>query len=331
MKPTQIQVILMIFVLALSSCATILNSPKITVNVITAQPANVVVAADTLLGNSTKRLITIDRSKENLKLTFFADSVIKTVFVKSSNSAAFWANLVFFYGVGMLVDRNNPKRYAYPNMVYVDLYDNKTNYSTFIPINSVHDKYRNIIKFTPLKLVDLSNPSLEFSYERRTSQNFSTQFMASYLLPTQTMNTGEFKRTNVRGYRFAVEERFYFKKSAPFGPYIGLELDYLNSNYVDNRNFRFVNSFDSAPVPVNKQTVSINFKTGYQLIFDQLALDFYAGLGLRYKNIQPQGNINLDGIGEANNGFFGDLFAYSRPGERLVLSIPLNFRIGWTF
>ncbi|WP_017258183.1 hypothetical protein [Pedobacter arcticus] len=135
--------------LVLSSCATILNSRKTTLNVYTNQPTQLIVANDTLKNTITSRTITVDRNKNELKMVIFNDSLQKTLNIKPFSSLAYWANLGFYYGIGMLIDRNNPKRYGYPKMVYVDLEDNRNEYLIYIPINSVHDNYLNILKFTP--------------------------------------------------------------------------------------------------------------------------------------------------------------------------------------
>lgn len=35
-----------------------------------------------------------------------------------------------------------------------------------------------------------------------------------------------------RGFRVAIEERYYFKKDAPYGPYFALELDIFKEEFL---------------------------------------------------------------------------------------------------
>ncbi len=323
-------VILLISALLLNSCATIFNSRQTTLNIITNQPSRLVVANDTLKNKSNNKSIVVNRDKEELKLTVFTDSLTKTVNLKSFNSFAYWSNFGFYYGVGMLVDFKNPKRYGYPKTVYVNFNDNTSDYLTFIPIGSADDKYWNILKWTPLKLAAFVNPSVEVSYERRTGQSFSTQVMASYLLPETILDAGLQFKPHIKGFRVALEERFYFKKSAPFGPYIALEVDYLKNSYNHDSNFIFDFSNYRDTVSIKKENYSFNFKIGHQIIIKQFSIDLYAGLGFRYKNVKHFNKMNPEG--EIERPRHPNIVSISnQEGKYSALSIPLNVRIGWTF
>ena len=94
-----------------------------------------------------------------------------------------------------------------------------------------NEKHSNILKITPLKITGFVNPSIEISHETRTGKNFSTQFMASYLLPSSLWNLGTGINPGVKGLRVAVEEKFYFKRSAPLGRYVSVEFNYLKNQY----------------------------------------------------------------------------------------------------
>lgn len=322
--------VLMILTFLLSSCATILNSRKTTLHVYTNQSTALIIDNDTLKNTTTTRTITVDRKEDELKLVVFNDSLTRTLNIKPFNSFAYWANLSFYYGLGMLVDRKNPKRYGYPKMIYVNLEDNTNEYLPFIPINSVHDKYWNVLKFTPLKLLGITNPAFELSYERRTAQSFSTQVMASYLLPDQLSGEVGFY-PNIKGFRLAVEERFYFKKSAPFGPYIALEVDYLKNRYNTHSHFNYVLRSHRDTVGIKKQNISFNFKIGHQFIIKQFSIELYAGLGLRYKNVKHIKNNNPDDEEMDSPQHPNVFYITNREGKYSGISIPLNVRIGWTF
>ena len=40
----------------------------------------------------------------------------------------YWVNIPYSYGIGMLVDMNNPKRYSYPKRIYINSTDSRSNY-----------------------------------------------------------------------------------------------------------------------------------------------------------------------------------------------------------
>jgi len=283
-----------------------------------------------LKDNSLKRSLTVIRDKEDLKLTLSNDSLVKTVYVTPSNSLAYWANLYFFYGLGMLVDMNSPKRYTYPAMVYVDITDNTNNYLNFKPFTGIDDEYSNILKITPLKLGGFFNAALELSYERRTSKSLTTQFMASYLLPRSILDFRREYPSYKKGFRVALEEKFYIKKSAPFGQYFAFEIDYLNSRGGFEDNFWSVFSGNEETVTLKKQNYSFNLKLGYQWIIQRVSFDFYAGLGLRYKNVKYLDGTNPNGNSESpsDTGFFTQS---NRVGKYWTASAPFNLRIGYTF
>ncbi len=318
--------ILVILILTLSSCATLLNSRYTTLNLVTAQPSTVIIGKDTLKDNSSNRAISVIRNTDALKLTLSNDSLVKTVYVEPSNSLAYWANLCFFYGLGMLVEMDNPKRYTYPSMVYVDLTDDENKYLKFKPFTGVDDEYSNILKLTPLTLGGFVNPAFEITYERRTGKSLSTQLMASFLLPGTVLDQQNF-RNDKKGFRVAIEEKFYFKKSAPFGPYFAFEIDYLNSRGTYNLNFGRLFTNTEEIVALKKQNYSFNLKFGYQWIVQRVSFDLYGGLGLRYKNVKYLDGTNSNGNNQGT-GLFGQL---NREGKYWTSSVPLNIRIGYTF
>lgn len=330
----------MISTLIFSSCATILNTPTENLSIITSTPCKVVVNKDTLKNISTHNFATVERSKYPLLISVFNDNNSKSVSIKSRNSFAYWLNLYpSIYWTGFIVDKNNPKRYGYPQTIYIDTNSERPNYLNYEPLDSAMSKYNNIIKFTPLKLTGLVNPALEISYERKTGDYFSTQIMGSYLLPESVLDPVNGFNPNIKGYRLAVEERFYLNKSAPFGPYVGLELNYMKNRYKDIWNFGVKDIFSDTAYNntnypdtfgIRKQTFSINLKFGYQLFVKRFSFDFYAGLGLRYKDVRYFDRKNPDD--EMEMPRHPNIFYISNlPGKYWTISIPLNFRIGWTF
>jgi len=73
------------------------------------------------------------RNKKPLIIHFKIDSAEQTLKIKSRNSLAFWANIYFNYGIGMLVDRKKPERYSYPKQFYLDYKLGKVKQTRFAP------------------------------------------------------------------------------------------------------------------------------------------------------------------------------------------------------
>jgi hypothetical protein len=275
-----------------------------------------------------KKEIWINRSSEPLEITVESTGNKKTVVVKAKNSFMYWANL-YNYGIGMLIDKNNPKRYYYPRTIYLDLQDTLTTYQTYLPYKLINDSLKNQIKISPLKLIGFVNPGLEFAYERKTSSSFSTQFMGSLLFDyNKSFST-------VTGFRTSIEEKYFYRKSAPMGPYLGFEINYLQKKYYDTSdfsepdsyyNFDYEDNTYSDTYGINKKTLSFNFKWGYQKIISRFVIDFYTGLGLKYREVQHFDRINPNDEMEHHN-----IFIKNQEVKEWSISLPLTVKIGWLF
>jgi hypothetical protein len=126
-KMRQIFYILTISVL-ISSCATILNQPYKNVKVHTTEPSRIISKYDTIQTVNNRANVWAERKKENLSIVAITDSLTKTIEIKSRNSFWWWFNIPYTYGIGMLVDMNNPKRYSYPNRIYINSADTISKY-----------------------------------------------------------------------------------------------------------------------------------------------------------------------------------------------------------
>lgn len=330
-----------VLILTFSSCASLFNAKYTNFKIITNVPSKLILNGDSLNIEGTNKLVTLDRSKKPFKVTAYTDSVSKTVSVKAVNSFAYWLNIYpsMPFWTGFLIDAKASKRYTYPRIVYINLTKNDSRYLTYQPLSESYHKHSNILKITPLKLIGLVNPAFELSYERKTGNSFSTQIMASFLLPRSVWFNDNDINHDIKGFRVSLEEKFYFKKSAPIGPYIGLEFNYLKNRYKDTWNFGVENVYTDSTYNftnyadeygINKQTYSLNFKFGYQQIVKRLSFDIYGGLGLKYKDVVHFDRMNPDDAMEMPrhpNVFY----ITNRNGRSWTVSIPLNIRIGWTF
>ncbi|MEZ4995859.1 MAG: hypothetical protein R2824_35915 [Saprospiraceae bacterium] len=110
----------MCVILLCSSCATLFNPRTERIDIITTEPARIVVFQDTFHQIDQRARLQVPRSMQPLRVEVITDSVSNDFFIGSKNSFAYWINIYFNYGLGMLIDSDSPKRYSYPSLVYID-------------------------------------------------------------------------------------------------------------------------------------------------------------------------------------------------------------------
>lgn len=104
----------------MTSCASVLNSSSQTITLRSKKDAQFIYLGDTLTSTGSKTKITVARSAQPIQLQAIIDSVPEEIEIKPVNSTAYYSNIFFNYGIGMLYDMNKPKRYSYPSPVWVD-------------------------------------------------------------------------------------------------------------------------------------------------------------------------------------------------------------------
>jgi hypothetical protein len=113
----------------LASCATVLNQPLQKLTVIADKNIKVISVDKAAMTDSSTGYnygtvkYYVKRSSQPLLIKLQIDSSIKTVALKAQKSFAYWYNILSNYGIGMLVDKNNLKRYAYPRYNYFTIKD----------------------------------------------------------------------------------------------------------------------------------------------------------------------------------------------------------------
>ena len=112
----------------LSSCATIVNQPYKNVKVYTTEPSKIIYGQDTIKTINNKANLMVERKKELLSIATMTDSITKTIEIKPRNSFMYWCNITHTFGIGLLVDKNKPKRYSYPKRIYINSADTISNY-----------------------------------------------------------------------------------------------------------------------------------------------------------------------------------------------------------
>lgn len=114
-------ILILIVPLLLASCATLMNRPFTQTTIYTSAPAKIVIQQDTIETSANKAKVHLQRSNLPVTIVAFGDSTKKVLLVPATNAAAWYLNIPCNFGLGMLIDRDNPKRYGYPKRIYMDL------------------------------------------------------------------------------------------------------------------------------------------------------------------------------------------------------------------
>lgn len=187
---------------------------------------------------------------------------------------------------------------------------------------------RNILKLTPLRSINLVNPSVELSYERNTSESLSTQVSISYLL--------SYYERNLKGFKVGLEEKYYFKKTAPMDSYFSFEVNYLNNSqhrilgFYSGEDYYDESKYYADSCVIRKQIFNFNLKYGNQIIYKHFVFDVCFGIGLRYRNVRHFDRLNPnDKMQPPEYMDFTNVLYNQRKNFRI--NLPLNLRIGYSF
>ncbi len=120
----------------LTSCATIMNQSHKSITIYTTEPSKIVLNHDTINTIDNKVNLNVERKRELIKITALTDSLTKEFEVEPKNSFMYWSNIFCNYGIGMLVDRKNPKRYSYPQRIYINSTDTISRYYRYGQANN---------------------------------------------------------------------------------------------------------------------------------------------------------------------------------------------------
>lgn len=211
------------------------------------------------------------------------------------------------------------------------------------PASNTHDhpagkKYKNQVKFSPIRVFDPINPGFEVSYERAYGR-FSSQLAAAVLADPFTVTDND----QYTGVRLAIEEKYFFGRGSKVRPYVAMEMvahkiDIRRHDLFtdDPRSWRY-NAEDSLYAEpyvddyrIEKSMFTISGKVGLQAIFGRFVLDFGYGLGLKWRTVE-----HFDRM------FPSDRFARGiqigakdgayREGCWKTMAMPLNLKVGFLF
>lgn len=247
----------------LTSCATILNNPYRYITVYTNEPSTIIHKKDTLVTKNNQVSLVSERKKEDLLLIVKSDSLTKNIGVKSRNSLMFWANLPFNYGIGMLVDMNNPERYSYPRRVYITSTDTLNKYSTYKTERKKGEIYLNLslphinsFLLSPDKIGRKTNTGflgvsagLDWVYSKKQFLNFSASAVMDFIAPFPASLNFEDEHEWMNSIYFAMSNNHKIGRfSLGYGLSYGINSWKIAFNHDDRGEFD--------PIPISKMDIA---------------------------------------------------------------------------
>ena len=115
-------------VLSLGSCASILNQPTEHITIITSKPAKIIYRKEIFNIREDEAHLKVIRENKPVEITLKGDSLTKTVICMPHNSFAYWLNAYPPMWPGFWIDKDNPKGYAYPRLIYINMKDTANQY-----------------------------------------------------------------------------------------------------------------------------------------------------------------------------------------------------------
>lgn len=342
-KHNILKVLLIFFFISLTSCATLLNGKATTVKISTDKASQLIYNKDTIAVSAERIEIYPVRSKLPLEFTIVKDSITKDFSFKRKTSALFWLNINWTYGLGMLVDFTNPKRFTYKRNLHftTDSASNQivlsTKKVTLLPKNKW------FLYTSPLQAIDaFSTPMLTLGTEYFIKNNISlsAEYGKKYTdLPDRGFNVSFLKN---KGALYRIEAKWYnainLTNNVHLNEYLGLEYRLIKSQFNENiRYFDFdsrnSNDFFTVDDFATKKSVSIiNLKYGILLpLGKQLYFDFYSGFGVRIKNfeyINLEYNPSIHTIENDDEWLITDYNQFQNRNIKTFFNYSLGFKFG---
>ena len=100
-----------------------MNQDWTTSTIYTTEPTKIVFHNDTIKTSKNKAKLTIERKNAPIEIIAITDSLKKKVTINRITSSVYWLNIPYNLGIGMLIEKNNPKRFTYPLRIYLNSSD----------------------------------------------------------------------------------------------------------------------------------------------------------------------------------------------------------------
>jgi hypothetical protein len=199
--------------------------------------------------------------------------------------------------------------------------------------------YMNVIKFTPLKLLNFYFPAFELAYERKTGIRFSTEVRGGYILPNSILGLADDIKPRNKGFTFSLEEKYFLKPPKRNRPYVAFEFDYRRIKYNSVQGFDFASNVEDTShfkpdyvdsIVIKKQVFNYSLKYGLQTQYKRFFFDFSVGIGIRHRQVRHIDRINPNDRDTRPRHPNLD-YAMDRQGFYFRPTFAANLRIGFRF
>lgn len=184
--------------------------------------------------------------------------------------------------------------------------------------------YKNQVKISPLRLINILNPGVEMSYER-LGQHFSSQLSVG-----SSANIIGKPYKHLKGYTVAVEEKYFTELHPGSRSYVSLDLNFTHKSYTETTSGRDMvnNRTVSDTFTIKKRMHAAAVKYGVQVYRKHFILDMSIGTGLKHRNIvHYDRTLEYKGPREA----FDLMRAANMEAKGFVFILPLGVRLGYSF
>jgi hypothetical protein len=326
----------------LNSCTTLLNGTKTKVKIYAPKGTTINYKETNQTLDEDKIEIFPERSKDSLQFIVANDSLTTTLSFRRKTSPLIFLNLPYTYGLGVLVDLTNPKRFTYLRNVNLKI-DTTNNQFYHSDEKIIQFKKETVFLYTsPLRAMDvLSTPMLTLGTEYFFVDNISisAEYGTRYLKNWRYDPKYRFIKHLGRSIRF--ELKFYnlgtIFNNVRINEYIGLEARFIRTQTNDDISYRVYNediSFIRNEVLNIQNSVDIfNLKYGVNFpIGEHLYLDLYMGLGQRTRTVKNPNssyqNSNTRDFDDDDNWIFPDRPKYEGIDDLNTLNFSLGFKFG---
>lgn len=226
--------------------------------------------------------------------------------------------------------------------------------SFYITVNAQNAKenkaFLNAITISPFSILDPIHPTIQIGYQRALNDTWETQVDVGYLFNKVFLNYAAylfastpgkitFPNRKIRGFKVRTELKRIYKKRRRSKAYLSAEIFYIKritehteDFTIEDRSFNYSFEIDDSihnykdTFVNNKFKVGLNIKWGMKIFIGQLLLEPHAGIGAAYRVVKQFDRENTnDRIIQRN--FFSD----NELGNKIILSIPINLRVGYRF
>lgn len=335
-------ILFLIIILTLNSCATILNGKKTIVKISADKESKIVFEKDTIPINKKEIIIYPNRSKKPLKIIVLKDSLSQDFYFNRKISSLFALNFFNNYGIGILVDLTNNKRFTYRHNLHfiTDSISKKILLSnkkvTVLPKNNF------LLYTSPLQALDLfSIPMFTFGTEYFIQNNISLSAEFGYKIKnaTSSYEHTSYLKDNAFTYRF--ETKLYnvinLTNNVHLNEYVSLEFRKIKSQYNDYLEYTERDNTDMVDYITDdfgtkKNVTIINLKYGLLVPLGEIFyFDFYSGLGIRIKkfnHINLEYNKSIHQIDFSDDLSFFDFRSFKNYDQKSFLNYSLGFKFG---